>query len=128
MAAKSSSTTSLFAAFPSKEVFVSEKFKMPAAHEGMPVLWWKYCDTNAKPYVGWITHVGVDVVQIATLPPNARSFFIAEGVRHRDDQLAYRDAVKDAGCWDFTHEYKERLALGRRLADLEAMVKGLVKK
>lgn len=102
---------------------------MEKATEGMPALWYPYSETSSKPHVAWVTTVGRDgIVSLAILSPNSRGFMLKDGVRHKDDPACKKPELKEYGCWDYTQEHRDREVLVRRVNDMEAMVKELLKK
>lgn len=102
-------------------------YEMPSVSLGQRVLWYEESDLNSSPKIGVVTAKGNGTLALTIMHPGAVSLQCADGVRHVSDPNK-REETKFNGLWDFTEGDKKRLKMEQRLADLEAMVKGMVKK
>jgi hypothetical protein len=82
---------------------------------GQTVLWFPEGDRSARPHPAVVTEIGQSAITCNVMGSDYRNFDVRGGVHHVDDPLSKKDAVREAGAWDFTPRDK---MIDKLLADL----------
>ena len=87
------------------------EFAQPPACVGMGVVWYPFGETANPGMPGQVVEVGNRTLSLSIFLPNKTSLMYKDGVRHLSDPDAKREEFIDIGCWDYSEQTKELMAL-----------------
>lgn len=88
-----------------------ERYVMPRASIGMSVVWHAYGEMGTPGAPGIVCELGNRTLSISIFLPGKTSVMYKDGVRHSSDPDAGNEEFKVAGCWDYSEQTKEIMAL-----------------
>lgn len=98
----------------------SEEYVMPAVEIGDIVRWFPSADRSAEStdqgYVGIVTKVGIETLNINVFSPASYNCWIKDGVRHMSDPKCQHPELRAQGGWEHT---PQTLRLHKLLEELQ---------
>ena len=79
-------------------------YRSPKANVGATVLW--FTQPGGEPYPGFVTAVGQDTLNVTVWGDGSRIGQPKTAVRHVTDPVLLKLQNPEAGCWDYTNDFK----------------------
>lgn len=101
-------------------------FQRPPVTIGMDVLWYPDYEITKSPHICTVSFSGPEVIEVV----NKTTLMKHDSVRHlKDPARMTKPVLKRFGGWDYTEEYKDRIAfqnaVGKRLEAYEQRLDAL---